>query len=422
MASLDQEKCSTASTDRAQKSVEALDKTVVELRGVLPAGEVIDWLGPRRYLHAGPPLRLDEIPGPMEGALIGALLLEGEAQTTAEAERIVRSGEMEIISAHGKGAAAAMAGIVSPSMAVVVGAAAGRTICSPLNEGLGTALRFGNFDPPTLDRLKWLNSVAGPLLDAAIRTADPIDLAEIIAEGLRRGDECHNRNVATSALLMARLAPNVVEAAERSEDAARLFDFIANNKHFALPFSIVVGKGVTTAAHGIPGSPIVTAMAGNGRRFGIRVSGTGDRWFTAPSPLGEIRFFDGFTAADATPTMGDSMITETAGFGAFATSAAPAIASFVGGTAASGRAIVEEMRTICAGTSSRFLLPAEDHTGAPIGIDVRRVVDNRAAPVINNGVAHRDAGRGQVGAGLTRIPLAPFVEAVEALDRELIRG
>ena len=49
---------------------------------------------------------------------------------------------------------------------------------------------------------------------------------------------------------------------------------------------------------------------------------------------------DGYTADDATPTMGDSMITETAGYGAFALTAAPAITSFVGGTVAGSRALV----------------------------------------------------------------------------------
>jgi hypothetical protein len=114
--------------------------------------------------------------------------------------------------------------------------------------------------------------------------------------------------------------------------------------------------------------------------------------------------------------MGDSMITETAGWGAFAMTAAPAITSFIGGTAEQSRALVEEMRAICAGTSSRFRIPGDDFRGTPIGIDVHRVRDLRIAPVINNGMAHREAGRGQVGAGITRLPLAPFVEASEALE------
>jgi hypothetical protein len=48
-------------------------------------------------------------------------------------------------------------------------------------------------------------------------------------------------------------------------------------------------------------------------------------------------------------------------------------------------------------------------------IDVQRVADTRIAPAANNGLAHRLPGVGQVGAGLTRLPLEPFTAAAEAL-------
>lgn len=398
------------------RSLAALDETEVVLAGVRPAGEVLSEVGPRRFLHSGPPLELAEIPGPMRGAIIAALLFEGEVRDGREAEAIVDAGEVELVPSHDAGAVGAMAGIITPHMPGVVATAGGRQLYSPLNEGLGSAMRFGSFDDRVLTRLRWMRDVAGPVLDAAIRAAEEIELCGLVAEGLRRGDECHNRNVATSAMVTAGLAPAIARAASSAEDAAVLFEFAAGNRHFALPFSIVAAKAVTTAAHGFDGSSVVTAMSGNGRRFGIRVSGTGDRWFLAPAPLGEPRLFEGFTREDAQPTMGDSMITETAGWGAFALTAAPAITSFIGGTPELTRSLVEEMRTICAGTSSRFLVPGDDFRGTPIGIDVHRVRDQGIAPVINNGMAHRDPGRGQVGAGITRLPLAPFVEASRVLS------
>lgn len=308
-----------------------------------------------------------------------------------------------------------MAGIVTPSMPAVLARAGERTFISPLNEGLGKALRFGSYDDATIDRLRWMRAVAGPVLDAAIGAGEEIELCSVVSEGLRRGDECHNRNVATSAAILARLAPALVRHAPDAEAAAEVFAYAASNPHFALPFSIVAAKAVTDSAHGVAGSPIVTAMAGNGRRFGIRVSGLGDRWFLAPAPLGEPRLFAGFTREDATPTMGDSMITETAGWGAFALTAAPAITSFIGGDAALIAALVDEMRTMCAGTSGRFLVPGDDFQGTPVGIDVHRVAEHGAGPVINNGMAHRTPGRGQVGAGITRLPVGPFLEASRVL-------
>ena len=182
------------------------------------------------------------------------------------------------------------------------------------------------------------------------------------------------------------------------------------------PFSIAAAKVLADSAHGVAASPVVTAIAGNGRRVGIRVSGTGDRWFTAPAPLGDVRFFDGYDATQATPMMGDSFITEAAGYGAFALAAAPAITSFIGGTVEGCRGLVAEMHSICTGRSERLLVPFEGFAGTPLGIDVRRVAETGVAPVHNNGIAHRDAGVGQVGAGINRLPVEPFVDAARALD------
>jgi hypothetical protein len=347
----------------------------------------------------------------MRGAVIGGLLFENEAATVEEAEAIIDHGEIELVSGDRASVVGAMAGIVTPSMPVVIAESEERRAYAPLNEGLGKALRFGSYDAGTLDRLNWMAEVAAPSLQLAIDATEPIDLTELIAEGLRRGDECHNRNVATSVLLMARLGAALVRAAPSRESAATLVSFAVENRHFGLPFSISMAKVLAEAAHGVPDSPIVTALAGNGRQFGIKVSGAGDRWFTCPSVLGDAVFFEGYTAADALPLMGDSAIAETAGFGAFALTSAPAIASFVGGTFGQSQAIVEDMRKICAGTSTRFLLPTEDFRGTPIGIDVRRVAETGIGPWLNNGLAHREPGRGQVGAGITQLPIKPFAEA-----------
>ena len=402
----------TVSPDAAlEQSLAALNETPVRLTGVRPAHDVLPEVGARRFLHAGPPLSLDEIPGPMRGAVICGLLFEDEAATVEEAEAIIDRGEIELIDGDRASVVGAMAGIVTPSMPVVVAESPDAAAYSPLNEGIGRAMRFGSYDEATLRRLRWMADVAGPTLQAAIDASDAIDLVELIAEGLRRGDECHNRNVATSVFLMARLGPALVRTAPSPDDAAGVMAFAVENRHFALPFSISMAKVLAQAAHRVPNSPIVTALAGNGRRFGIKVSGAGDRWFTCPSVLGDAIFFEGYTADDAMPLMGDSAISETVGFGAFALTSAPAITSFVGGTFAQSRQIVEDMRAICGGTSTRFLLPTEDFRGTPVGIDVRRVAATGIGPWLNNGLAHREPGRGQVGAGITQLPIEPFIEA-----------
>lgn len=400
----------------ADATVDILDRTTVELVGIKRAFEVSPHVDRRRFLHAGPPLSIEEVPGPMRGALIGALIFEGEARTEREARKIIAAGEIELSPCHEAGGVGAMAGIVTPNMpVVVVKASSSVTAFSPLNEGLGQALRFGSYDEATLDRLVWLRDIFGPLLDSAIQSGSPIEITEVQAEGLRRGDECHNRNVASSAVLLLRLAADVIKNAKRSQDAADVMTFVLGNRHFFLPFSMAACKAIAQSAAGIRHSPVVTAICANGERLGIRVSGCGDRWFTTASPIGSPRLFEGYTLEDAQPTMGDSFITECLGLGAFSLSAAPAIASFIGGSPSGSAARVAGLRTICHGTSTRFLLPYEDFAGAPIGIDVGRIAATGRPPLANNGLAHREPGRGQVGAGLTELPLEPFLEALDVL-------
>jgi hypothetical protein len=396
--------------------VSALDTSTARVVGVRRAEAVTEAVGERRYLHAGPPLTLDELPGPMRGALAGALVFEGEAASIEEAEAIVAAGEVEVSSAHAAGGVGAMAGIVTPKMpVVVVEGEAGAVSFAPVNEGLGQALRFGSSTPEVLERLGWLRDVLAPVLDAALVELGGIDLTAAQAEGLRRGDECHNRNVASTAALIAQLAPPIVGSDADREDAAAVLAFMAGNPHTFLAFSMAAGKAVAIAAEPALPAGTVTAISANGRRVGIRVAGAGEEWFTAPAPLGKPKLFEGYTAEDACPMMGDSFMTETIGLGAFALSASPAIGSFVGISVAEATEVVAEMRRITAGTSTRFLIPAEEFRGTPIGIDVAKVAAERIQPVVNNGFAHREAGRGQVGAGMTRLPLEPFVEAAKSL-------
>lgn len=405
-------------SDPIAATLAAFNGTDVRLARVCAAREVTDRVGPRRFLHAGPPIDLADVPGPMRGGIIAGLLLEREAATVAEAEAIIDAGEVSISPCHDAGAVGAMAGIVTPSTPVVVAESSrGDRTFSPLNEGLGGAMRYGSYDEGTLNRLRLLGEVLAPALDEAIeRNEAPIDLVALVAEGLRRGDDCHNRLVATTAALLVALTPGLLRSSVKREDVAMVVETIAGNGHFALPFAISAGKALTLAASGVPGSPIVTTMAGNGREFGIRVSGLGDRWFTVPSPLGDPVLLDGATIEDATPTMGDSMVAEVSGFGAFAMTAAPAIMSFVGGDMARAQQITSDMRKICAGTSERLRIPGEDFAGTPLGIDVHKVRETGIEPVINNGLAHREPGRGRVGAGITPIPVEPFVAASRALE------
>ena len=387
------------------------------LEGVGAAAAVVPGMGERTILHSGPPIAWERMCGPMQGAIIGALLYEGWARDPEAAQALVAGGEIELAPCHLHDAVGPMAGVISPSMPVWIVADrehGNRAYCN-LNEGLGKVLRFGANGPEVLERLRWMADVLAPALAAALDRHGGLELKPLIAQALHMGDEVHNRNVAASSLLLKRLLPALLRADLGPCELAAVVEFIAGNDHFFLNLSMAACKAMLDAAAGVPGSSMVTAMARNGVEFGIRLSGTGDAWFTAPAPVVDGLFFAGYGAADAAPDLGDSAITETAGVGGFAMAAAPAIVQFVGGTAQDAIANTDEMSHITLGRNGALTLPALGFAGTPAGIDARKVVDTGIAPVINTGIAHRQAGIGQIGAGITRAPLACFAQAVVAL-------
>ena len=387
------------------------------LVGVDLAKNVLPGLGERTILHAGPPVLWENMCGPMKGSVIGAILFEGWAVDLAAAEAFAASGKVNFSPCHDYSAVGPMAGVISPSMPVwmIRNNENGRYSFSNMNEGLGKVLRFGANDTGVLNRLKWMAEVLAPAAQAALQVLGGIELRTLIAQALHMGDECHNRNVAASSLLFKKLAPALMKTNVSQAEIAAVLEFIAGNDHFFLNISMAACKAMLDAAHGVSGSSLVTAMARNGVEFGIRVSGTGNAWFTAPAPVVEGLFFPGFSQADAAPDLGDSAIAETAGIGGFAMGGAPAIVQFVGGSPQDAIAYTREMFHITQGINGGFTSPALNFSGLPAGIDARKVVDTGIQPVINTGIAHRDPGIGQVGAGVTRAPLACFTQAIDQL-------
>ena len=306
------------------------------LEGIGRAGELLPGMTDRMILHAGPPIAWPEMCGPMQGAIIGAILFEGWAADHERARALAASGGVAFAPCHHHDAVGPMAGIISPMMPVwsVRDATGGHRAFCNLNEGLGKVLRFGANSGEVLDRLNWMAQTLAPVLSHALAALGGIELKPLIAQALHMGDELHNRNAASSGLFLKRIVPAMLRSGARAGDIAAAVEFIAGNDHFFLNLSMAACKLMLDAAHGIPGSSMVTAMCRNGVEFGIRVSGGGTSWFTAPAPLVDGLYFPGYSIADAAPDLGDSAITETAGLGGFAMAAAPAIVQFVGGTAA----------------------------------------------------------------------------------------
>lgn len=388
---------------------------LIDVRAAL---DVVPGMTPDLILHAGPPLDWDEMVPPMRAAVQGALVHAGRCATPAEAGALVRDGRVRFAPAHDHGMVGPMAGVVCAAMPVFVvrNEAHGNLAFATINEGLGRVLRFGANDETVLERLAWIRDVLAPSLAAAIRRSGPVDLRRMVSEALHRGDEAHNRNKAGTALFIRHIAPHLCRAVDGGV-AARCLEFIGGNDHFFLNLSIAHSKALTDAVGTAPHSSLVTAMAGNGVRFGLRVAGLGAEWVTAPPdpPVG--RMFPGFTRDDGVPLMGDSYVSEVAGIGAFALAAAPAIAGFIGGTAGEMTAHTLRMYGITLGEHPWYTIPALDFRGTPVGIDAEAVAATGVQPILNTGIAGRRAGVGQVGAGIAAAPLACFAAAAARLDR-----
>jgi hypothetical protein len=405
------------SIDIDRANIEAV-KRMIEARPVLMgmgrAIDVIPGMRPNLILHAGPPISWERMSGPLRGAIIGALIYEGKAKDAAEAEALVTAGEIDFAPCHHHQAVGPMAGVTSPSMMVYIveNQAHGNRSFSNLNEGYGKVLRYGAYQEDVQTRLRWMNEVMAPVLKDALEAAGGIDIRALLAEALHMGDEGHNRNKAGSLLYTKNLAPHVARVAPKSDVAADVLKFLGDNALSVLNPVMAACKAMGDAAHGIEGSTLVSTMARNGTDFGIRISGLGDRWFTAPAQIPAGLFFPGFTAADANPDIGDSTITETAGIGAFAMAAAPAIVTFISGKPKDAINATLEMYEITVAEHKSFTIPSLDFRGTPTGIDIRKVVETGITPRVNTGIAHKNAGVGQVGAGLVRPPMAIFEEAL----------
>ncbi len=404
--------------------IDAANRTAVErmmqarpvVIGLARARDAVPGMSDDLLMHAGPPVTWERMSGPQRGAVIGALIFEGRAQDAEEAVALAAGGKVRFDPCHHHAAVGPMAGVISPSMMVYVveNKTHGNLSYSNLNEGYGKVLRMGAYAPDVIARLHWMNDVMAPVLHDAIVASGGVDIRALLGEALHMGDEGHNRNKAAALLFLKALAPQVALCAPSPQVASEVARFLGDHPLSVLNPIMAGCKAMADAAHGIEGSTIVTTMARNGTDFGIRVSGLGDRWFTQPAEKVKALYFAGFSEADANPDIGDSTITETAGIGGFAMATAPAIVQFVGGTPKDALTATLEMYEITFGEHKYFTMPALDFRGTPTGIDIRKVVETGISPRVNTGVAHKDPGVGQVGAGLVRPALGVFEQALIA--------
>ncbi len=386
------------------------------LVGISTAGEAIPGMKRNLILHAGPPVTWEKMSGPLKGAVMGGLLLEGLAPDPEEALHLAASGDILFEPCHHHEAVGPMAGVVTWSMPVWVleNRISGNRAYATLNEGLGKVLRYGAYSHDVIERLKWMASDLAPILQKGLERHGEIDMKTLIAQALQMGDEGHNRNRAGTSLFIREIASDIVMLDNKKEKISKVLAFMHANDHFSLNLTMATAKCVMSTVDDIPGSSVVSIMARNGTDFGIRISGLGNRWFTAPAGIIDGLYFPGYSLEDANPDIGDSAITETYGMGGFALAASPSIVKFVGGTPADALNYTLQMYEITLAESESFQIPYLDFRGTPTAIDLVKVVETGILPVINTGIAHRKAGIGMIGAGLVKPPAKCFHDALEA--------
>lgn len=378
---------------------------------IAPAIEVIPGMREKMVTHSGPPIPWSRMCGAQRGAIIGQVLFEGWAKTPAEAVSMLEKGEIILEPNHHHQTVGPMAGTISANSWVYVvenKTFGNRAFCRQV-EG---AQQFGDFSEAAIDGLRKWRDVFAPSLRAALRADGELPLKPIITQALQMGDELHNRHSASSALFGNAMAVGLAKAGLPLQVHIATLQLLKNHNLIFLGLSMAAGKAIADPASGIEYSTIVTAMCRNGTEFGIRVSGLGDEWFTAPAPVVDGLYVPGYTAQDAGLDMGDSAITETVGWGGFVLGGAPGILPLVGGTPEEALAYTREMRTITMTAHPIYKMPVFGFEGAPLGIDIRKVVQTNTTPIIDTAIAHKEPGHPKIGAGLVRAPMECFKKAL----------
>lgn len=403
-----------AANAEAARRINAATPVLVD---IAPAGEVIPGLTDKMILHSGPPIDWQHMCGAQRGAMMGVAVFEGWARSAEEAVKLLQGGAIQFEPNHHHQTVGPMAGTISTSMPVWVvenRASGNRAFCRQV-EG---RQQFGEYSEGAIEGLRLWRDVWAPSLRKGLRQMGGLELKPIIAKALQMGDELHNRPVAASSLFANAMAPPLIEAGVGKDQLLGTLKYITNHELLFLGLSMAAGKASADPAKGIDFSTVVVAMARNGTEFGIRVSGLGEEWFTAPSPRVKGLYLPGYSEENAGFDMGDSAITETVGWGGFVLGGATGILALVGGTPEEALAYSREMRQITVSASPNYRMPIMGFQGSPVGIDIRKVVQTGITPIIDTAIAHKDPGYPIIGAGLVRAPIECFQKALRAFGRK----
>ena len=380
---------------------------------VKPAIKAVKGMTPNTIFHAGPPVTWNKMAGPLKGSIIAAILFEGLAKTSSEAIRLAKDGKVKFGSSLEHNAISCGCGATSASMPMfeITNKPFRKTAYIALPE---LDLLFGRYHKKTVDHLRWMKKVLGPTLKDAIKDNGPLEIEPIISQALLMGDECHDRAIAATGLFERKIAPSIVNVAERRIAKEVLRNIGEIDLFFLWPI-MAKAKATADAAHGVEYSTVMTTLSGNGVEMGIRLSGLGHEWYKAPSARFYVsKLFAGYSKAQSNPAVGDSVMVDMLGLGGGSMAAGMSHVLSTGETVQDALRYTREMLKISVARNENFKIPITGFKGAPTGYDIRRIIKTNIAPVLAIGIAHKDAGKGFIGFGMARVPMQCIKKAYKA--------
>jgi len=383
--------------------------------GIKPAIEVVPGMKKNTILHAGPPVKWENMCKVQRKGIIGGILHEGMAISEDEALNLIKKNKIEILSANDLGVVGAGVGIVSSSMVVNVCLdknTGEKGYCIPFEGRVGLGA-WGVYNKEVEKNLQIIEKVLGPSVDKILEKNGGINIKRIIAQGMQMNDETHTRQVAEGLILASEIIPLLVKSDLDKDTLIQCIDIFTKTERWFHPLGMASAMAILNGIKNIEYSTVVTTMCGNGVEYGIKISSLGDRWFIAPSPMLQGKYFSTkWGPEDAIPWLGDSCLVEAVGLGGFAAAAAPAVLRLRGGTINDAIQQTEEMKNICIGINNNYPIPLLEFSGPPIGIDIRKIMQTGITPVSHGGIISKDGG--QLGAGIARLPMKLFEDALLA--------
>ena len=395
--------------------VRRLDQSVALLVDVAPAQTLLPDLSGRTLLHCGPQIAWPDVCDPLRRSMRAATVAEGWAESVEQADRILADGSIRLEPAYRYDTVMPMASAIGPSAPVfaVDNRDGGTRAFAPVNQGPGETAWFGRETPAAIARLELLRDVALPMLRHILDSTGPIDVFSLAAQGVQIGDDVHMRTQGTTNLMIRNLLPQI---AALPDDGRREFAaYLSGNHLFFLNLAMAAAKTTALWAEQVEGSSIVTMMCRNGTTYAIRLAGSTQLFLAPAPPVEEAMYYPDYGPETSAPDIGDSAILELVGLGGAAAAGSPAVAGFLPGGMADAVTMTERMASICVAESTRFKLPTWNDRGTPVGVDVRRVVEQDATPKVTTGILHASSGVGQVGAGVATAPIECFRAALRSL-------